>query len=175
MRKTEREDLAEAMDHMLTLLDRVDRTTEQMQTVLMIREPGSTAAAEAYEGLRKQVIATSTERRQHLVQLAEFETALRNGASISALQALVDGWMQQAGLTRVHKATPEDMDLLFELTEDSGPEFKVTAPAYVDAKSRSVIRTGRGRKVASEGSVASRPETLQTEPAAEAEQDGSVT
>lgn len=168
MRKTEREDLAEAMDHILALLDRVDRTTEQMQTVLMIREPNSTAAAEAYEGLRKQVIATSTERRQHLVQLAEFETALRNGADGSVLQSLVDGWIDQAGLVRVHKASGDEVDLLFELTEDSGPELKVSAPAYVDSKSRSVVKMGRARKVAPGAASRARPATNHTEPAAPA-------
>ena len=170
MRKNERDELAEAVDHMMALLDRVDRTTEQMQTVLMIREPSSTAAAEAYEGLRKQVIATSTARRQHLAQLAEFDTALRNGADAQALRSLVDSWIEQAALARVRTAKDSDIDLLFELTEDTGPVLKVTAPAYVDTKSGSVIRTGRGRKVAP--GAEQRTEAARPSAPAPAEQDG---
>jgi hypothetical protein len=149
MRKHERDDIHEALERLLGMVDRVDRTTELMQTVLMVREPNSTAAAEAYEGLRKQVVATSTERRQHLAQLAEFETTVRNGADAQQLQSLIDGWADQAGLLRATSAATEEVELLFDLTEDLGGALEVTSPAYLDCRTGSVVRKGRGRRIAS--------------------------
>lgn len=148
------DDLNEAMDRLIEMTDRVERTTEQMQTVLMIREPNSTAAAEAYEGLRKQVVATSTERRQHLVQLAEFEHAVRHGADASQLLSLVDGWMQQAGVARVNDASGEEIAIAFDLTEDLGGPLEVTEPAYLDTKTSSIVRKGRARRLAPTASPA---------------------
>lgn len=140
------DDLNEAMDRLISLTDRVDRTTEQMQTVLMIREPNSTAAAEAYEGLRKQVVATATERRQHLVQLAEFEAAVRHGADGNQLLSMIDGWMQQAGLLRLAAIDDEDVAVAFDLTEDGGGPLEIMSPAYVDSRTNAVVRKGRARR-----------------------------
>lgn len=151
------DDLNEAMDRLISLTDRVDRTTEQMQTVLMIREPNSTAAAEAYEGLRKQVVTTATERRQHLVQLAEFEAAVRHGADSNQLLSMIDGWMQQAGLVRVQAVDDDDVAVAFDLTEDGGGPLEVLSPAYIDSRTNSVVRKGRARRTAPTAPTAPAP------------------
>jgi hypothetical protein len=141
------DDLSEAVDHLLSLTDKIDRATEQMQTVLMIREPSSTAAADAYEGLRRQVVATATERRQHLAQLAEFDVALQAGLTTEALGRMVDGWFTQAGLERVSSARDADeADLLFDLLEDEGGPLEVVSPAFVDTKTSAIVRRGRARR-----------------------------
>src|SRR5579885_2330521 len=117
-----------------------------METVLMVREPSSVAAAEAYEGLRKQVVNAVSERLTHLSQLVQLDAALRHGAERDALEKLTDSWFEQASLARIDDANHPERDVLFELVSDHGGLFEVLEPAYVDTLTGRVIRPGRARR-----------------------------
>jgi hypothetical protein len=124
-------------------LDRVERVSEKMELILLVREPSSVPAAEAYEGLRRQVVAMRTERTAHLNQLVEFDAALRDGADQGTLQSMVDSWVAAAGLSRVN-AFDDDSER-FTVLDDQGGEPEIIAPAYVDSASGQTIRPGRVR------------------------------
>ena len=144
MRKRWRQ-LQATLDKVGQHLDQLERRAEKMETILMVREPATSAAADAYEGLRKQVITAVTERLAHLTQLVQFDAALTHGADRDLLSRTVSVWLEQASLARVTDARP-GQDLLFELVEDLGGPLEVLEPAYVDSVTGRVIRPGQARR-----------------------------
>jgi hypothetical protein len=141
-------ELWKVIDRISGQLDQLDRRTEKMETILMVREPASGAAAEAYDGLRKQIVAAVGERTAHLKQLAQLDAALTAGASADVVAKLVRDFADQAALERVKDAEHPERDLLFETVEDLGGRYEVLEAAYVDAKTGRVIRRGSVRAVA---------------------------
>jgi hypothetical protein len=127
------------------MLDRVDRNIERIEIVTMVREPNTSISADAYDGLRKQVIASAGERAAHLHQLAQFDSALRAGASAEELGRLVREWIGQASLLVV-----EDTDVP-DAFEFVGPAratgVRVSRPAYVDRVSGRIVRKGIAERV----------------------------
>lgn len=117
------------------------RQLDSIYTALVIRDPGTPISAETYEGLRRQVIASAQERLAHLVQLSEFDVAIRSGADRETLARLVDSWLAQAGLEISQDPTH---DLRFEAVTGDGP-WEVALPAYVDSATGRTIRQGRLR------------------------------
>jgi hypothetical protein len=145
---TMRQQLQETLDRVCNLLDQLDRRTEKMETILMVREPASTAAADAYEGLRKQVVSTSTERLTHLAQLVQLDAALSHGADADALGRMVREWAEQASVVTVTDPGAPNGDLLFVMVEDLGGPVEVLEPAYMDGVTGRVIRQGQIRRTA---------------------------
>ncbi len=97
-------ELREAVDRITGQLDQLDRRAEKMEVILMVREPTAGVAAEAYDGLRKQVVAAMTERMAHLQQLVQLDAALTAGADADVIGKLVRGFADQASLGRVTDA-----------------------------------------------------------------------
>ncbi len=145
----------------------LSRQLDSIYTALVIRDPGTPISAETYEGLRRQIIAGAQERLAHLVQLTEFDVAIRSGADAETLGRLVSSWLTQAGVEVV--AEPGD-DLRFEAVSGDGP-WEVALPAYVDVPTGRTIRQGRLQKASGltePGNEESRDGT--TEPVSEPEQ-----
>jgi hypothetical protein len=139
-------ELREAIDRIARQLDLLDRRAEKMEVILMVREPSSGAAAEAYEGLRKQVVTAVTERLAHLSQLVQLDAALSAGSSTESVAKLVRGWLEQASLAQVGDPNHPDRHMLFEMLEDLGGDVQVLEPAYVDTVTGRVIRRGSARR-----------------------------
>jgi hypothetical protein len=139
-------ELGAVMGDIQRTLDQLERRAEKMETILMIREPSSTAAGEAYEGLRKQVVSAVSERLTHLAQLVQLDSALAHGADHRVLRDLVGSWLEQASLVRIRDPEHPQRDTVYELVEDAGGPFEVVDPAYVDAVTNRVIRLGRARR-----------------------------
>lgn len=137
--------LADQLASIHRLVDKLDRSVERIEIVTVVREPNSALAADAYNGLRKQVIAAAGERNAHLYQLAQFDAALRAGATPDELATFVREWMGQASLDVVDD--PDHPDA-FELV---GPEDaagrEVVRPAYVDRVTQRVVRAGVAKRV----------------------------
>ena len=94
-------ELREAVDQIARQLDQLDRRSEKMEVILMVREPTAGVAAEAYDGLRKQVVAAMTERMAHLQQLVQLDAALTAGAD-------ADGWASWCAASPTGLARPGD-------------------------------------------------------------------
>ena len=125
-------------------LSEIARQLDKIEVALIVRDPGTSLSADAYDGLRRQVIAAAQERTAHLVQLALIDEALRDPRDIEGLRTLVEEWMGQAGLTRVDDPSHEQ---LFEVVSGKGSGRELVAPAYVDASSNRIIKQGRARAV----------------------------
>lgn len=132
-RRKEIDEKLVAFEHQLDLI----------YTALIIRDPGTAKSAEAFEGLRKQVIAGATSRHAHVAQLAEFDVALHRGARTSDLLSLTGQWLDQAGVSRIEDPTHREA---FEGTVPPGVEAEVEIPAYVNTLTGQLVRQGRLRE-----------------------------
>ena len=121
-------------------LEEMRRLLDRIESALVVRDPGTALSAHAYEGLRKQVVASATARLQHTAQIAEFDVALRRGATTEDLLIMVDQWLRQAGVERVEDPTTQDV---WEVTLASGVDAVVDVPAYVDGVTMRLVRQGR--------------------------------
>jgi hypothetical protein len=124
------------------LIAKMERQLDLIHTALVVRDPGTSVAAEAYEGLRKQVIAGATARQAHTAQLAEFDVALRRGASTDDLLALSAQWLDQAGIACIEDPTVRDA---FDSSVPPGVVAEVQIPAYVNKVTGQLVRQGRLR------------------------------
>lgn len=124
------------------LIAKMERQLDLIHTALVVRDPGTAVSADAYEGLRKQVIAAATARQAHVAQLAEFDVALHRGASADDLRALVTQWLDQAGVARV-----DDPTILgaFDATVPASVPAEVETPGYVNTMTNQLVRQGRLR------------------------------
>jgi hypothetical protein len=157
---TRQSKIIEQLTEISKALDLLDRRVEKIETVTMVREPSSTAAAEAYDGLRKQVVNAVSDRLNHLSQLVQLDVALNAGAGADQLAKLVDAWFEQAALLRVDDPQHPRRDAVFELVADQGGAYEVLEPAYVDTLTSRVIRLGRARR----SPVAALSPTAETQP-----------
>lgn len=124
------------------LVEKMERRIDLIHTALIVRDPGTSVSVDAYEGLRKQVIAGATSRQAHVAQLAEFDVALRRGASTEDLLALVTQWLDQAGVARIDDPSFREA---FDSAVAPDAAAEVGTPAYVNAVTGQLIRQGRLR------------------------------
>lgn len=134
------------------VLDRIkglERDNELIRTVLMVKEPGTVHAAQAFEGLRKQILAGAAERRSHLAQLVVMSVAVSRATSVDDLRPQVREWMEQAGVGRLDEAPAGEpaRDFFEDIAGDGldGP-LEVVEPAYVDRQTGALLRLGRARR-----------------------------
>jgi hypothetical protein len=143
-------------------LSEIERQLDKVYTALVIRDPGTRMSSEAYDGLRKQVIAASGDRMAHLSQLAELDVALARGASTEDLKALTNQWIQQAGIARIDDPTET---ACFEDTGNPSSEDRVVVlPAYVDNVTSRLIRQGRLASTGGSSSESDGPASLDPAP-----------
>ena len=149
------DDVADVSQRTYALVDKIDRHIEKMELILLVREPTAEPAADAYEGLRKQVAAMSSDRIRLLSHLVHFDAALRNGADAGQLRKMVDSWFEESGLERIEDLSHPDHELLFRRLDQDGAsdaepadeELDVVDPAYRDAGTGRVIREGHVRGI----------------------------
>ena len=134
----------EKIDRMVAEMQELKSNSELLKTILMIREPETVTAANAYEGLRKQIVAAAGERRAHLTQLAQIDTMLHHTSDIDALRRVSTEWMEQAGVARL-ESVPDGIRVedLFEILDQAGDVLRIVQPAYIDEQSGRVLRMGR--------------------------------
>jgi hypothetical protein len=155
MRGREAQALSDRVGAIADLLDQVHRSMERIELVTVIREPNTGMSADAYNGLRKQVIGAMSERMAHLHQLAQFDASLRAGATSEELSALAREWLGQSSLDTIEDLTHEEA---FELV---GPETatgrRILRPAYVDRLTGRVVRAGIAERVDIEEGIEEQP------------------
>ncbi|MFJ3305049.1 hypothetical protein ACIPSA_18380 [Streptomyces sp. NPDC086549] len=138
--------IGDRLTEMIDLVRDVDRRLDKLEVIALVREPAAATSADAYDGLRKQVVASATARWAHLAQLAQLDAALAQGAGQEVIRTLAQGWITQAALERVRDGEHPEADLLFELVEDHGGPLEVLEPAYVDGLTGRLVRQGRARR-----------------------------
>lgn len=129
------------MLHRNKILTEIARRTELIETILLVRDPGATQAAQAYDGLRRAIIDARQTRQQHLVHLAQIDSALQRGQSGADIQLLLRDLLAQASVERTDDPTKTDC---YEI-DGSGDSITVIEAAYIDGITRAVIRQGRAQ------------------------------
>lgn len=139
-------------------LDRIEDRVKTIEVAFLVSGPNNPVVAEAYNGLRQQVVMAAAERRAHLAQLADFAAAIADGATSPELGRLVDEWMRQHSLVAVGPdRAPDAYDVV-----GNGPVLRVERSAYVDAHTGAVVSLGRA--VASRAADEVPPAAALTEP-----------
>lgn len=149
-------DLPSALFEVSERLTKLEHAADLIKTVLMVKEPESIHAANAYEGLRKQVVAASGDRRSHLSQLAAMAVAVARATDVADLRPQVREWLNQAGVVELREL-PEGNRAqdLFEDADggslDGVTALEVIEPAYLDSVTGVMLRLGRARVLAAKG------------------------
>lgn len=158
--------MARAEDLLVDLQERIkglEQQAELIKTVLIVKEPNTVQASQAYDGLRKQVVAAASERRSHLAQLVAMSVAVSRATAVSDLVPQVKEWMEQAGVAPLG-GVPDGNDAshLFEDIGGKGLDgpIEIIEPAYIDVQTGTVLRLGRARLA--EGAEATAPTTRET-------------
>lgn len=142
--------VAEDLRRVLEELAELRHKTELMEMVFVVKEPDTVRAAEAYDGLRKQVIASSNERRAHVTQIVEMAVAVQRATAVSDVAARVTEWAGQLGIVQVAAVPPKShlrFEDLFEVLNDGPGDLVVVEPAYMDSHTGAVVRRGRTQYV----------------------------
>ena len=123
-------------------LDGMDRKLEKLELILTLKDPGSSKAADAYEGLRRQVVASSGERVAHLAHLAQVDSAVQRGEGHDGLRLLLRDLMAQAGVERITDGSRREA---FEIVDGEGDGLEVLQPAYIEPTTGRIVQLGRAR------------------------------
>lgn len=143
------------------------RQLDTIVTALIVSEPRTGLAAEAFDGLRRNVAFAAQERRRQLSQLVAFADAIERGATIDTLRERCEQWCAEAGLRRY--ADPAAQPTWFEVVEGEGPGLELVEPAWIDETNQVLLRQGTARRVpALEPRQVAGPET-EAEPETETE------
>jgi hypothetical protein len=124
------------------LARRLETLNERLRTIevaTLVSGPSNPVVAEAYDGLRKQVIVSASSRRAHLTQLATFADAVESGATNEELSNLVREWMRQHGLRLV---VPIERPDVYDIKGD-GTLLKVIRAGYVDEQTGAIVALGQ--------------------------------
>ncbi|NNN15360.1 MAG: hypothetical protein HKL82_05805 [Acidimicrobiaceae bacterium] len=162
-------DLGESINQIEERLRQIEQQAEMIKTVLMVKEAGAVLAADAYEGLRKQVIASSSERRAHLGQLVAMSVAVSRSDDVADVRSQVKEWLAQSGIREVWEVpTGTTLRDLFELVGGDGDfeqSVEILEPAYIDGQTGVVLRLGRANTVSQEEFTVSSIESSKEGPA----------
>lgn len=134
-------------------LRELEHAADLLKTVLVVREPETVHAANAYEGLRRQVVAAAGERRSHLAQLAAMAVAVSRATAVADLRPQVREWLDQAGVVELRELPPgtRAQDAFEEVgggSLEGVAVLEVLEPAYLDGTTGTVLRLGRARAAA---------------------------
>ncbi len=132
------------LSEMEQMLDRISRSIEKIEVATIVREPSSGVAVDAYDGLRRQVVAAAGERMAHLFQLALFAEAVATNRPVEDLSRLVEEWLVQAGVERV--SDPRD-DKYFDILGGTGSQLRVLRVGYRDQVTGRPIVMGQAERV----------------------------
>lgn len=147
------DEVNETLQRLVDEVAELRHRTEMMQLVFVVKEPDAVRAAEAYDGLRKQIIASSAERRAHLAQVVEMAVTCRRAESVADVSVRVDEWMAQSGIAVIsdpRRPGAANATDLFEIVGDNDGQLTVVEPAYVDGNTGSIVRRGLAERSASQ-------------------------
>jgi hypothetical protein len=141
------------LNDMQNQIDELRKQIAEIHGSLVVRDPGSTMSANAYDGLRKAVMAGAKARTAHLAQLAYLAEAVDRGSDQETMQSQVEEWLLQAGVRQVVDGPAE----FYEVLEGSGEMLQVLSPAWVDEQTGRIVKQGKARRIPAPPRVAPAP------------------
>ena len=131
-------------------LHQIELLLQRLDAAVVVRDPGNARAAEAYEGLRKQIIRSSTNHRAHIAHLLSLSDSLERGAGIELVRDRVNDFLAELGVKYVADySIPE----LFEVAEtvlgeqDGFEILEVAVAEQMDDGNINPIRKGKVRVI----------------------------
>jgi hypothetical protein len=138
-------DTLDRLSQLERAVDQISRSIEKIEVATIVRDPSSRVAVDAYDGLRRQIVAAAGERMAHLHQLARFTEAVAMNKPAAELASLVEEWFVQAGLERV--TDPHEAGY-YDVLGGTGPELRVLRLAYRDTVTGRPVLMGQAERVA---------------------------
>lgn len=129
-------------------LDRIEILLQRLDSAVVVRDPGSARAAEAFDGLRKSVIQASKSHRVHVAHLVALDESIRSGGTLDLVRLRVAEYLRELGVERLE--TPEVLEA-FDVVGDSDGDFEVLEAAIIerfDDGRISVLKVGKARRAA---------------------------
>jgi len=143
---------------------RIHEKVAEIHGALVVREPGNSVSADAYDGLRKVLLQSAKNRRIHIAHLLSLSDSLSRDASMQLIRDRVSDFMTELGVVSWSDTSQPEF---FDVTEGDGPILECIEPAVVERleDGRLVeIRRGTARRLpAPETPATTDPEALPTE------------
>ena len=126
-----------------TLLNQIIVLLERLDASLIVRDPGNSRSAEAFDGLRKSILQSSKNRRMHVSHLLSLSDSIERGADYQLIKDRVSDFMLELGVGRSMDLSNPDF---FEISQGDGDFLECVEPAIVetlDDGSLSLVRLGQ--------------------------------
>ena len=120
-----------------------------LSAALVVREPATATAAQAYDGLRKAVMAGAQARRELLVDLVELTELLDHDVEIEDIRSFVEELRLRAHLAQDGDVAARPAH--FTVLDGVGDTVRVNKVAWVDEQTGALIKRGLAERVASQG------------------------
>lgn len=119
---------------------------QRLDAAVVVRDPGNARSAEAFEGLRKTILAAGKARRAHIAHLLSLSDSIGRGASLETISERISDFLDEIGLRHVTDVTHPEW---FDTTEGEGDSLECLTPAVVDESEigTTLIRAGTARRV----------------------------
>ena len=125
---------------------RIESLLNRLDSAVVVRDPGNTRSAEAYDGLRKQIMQSGKNHRTHMAHLLSLSDSLERGADITLIRDRVNDFMNEIGLQRTSDTSIEN---IFEIVEGEGSGLECIEPAVIellDGGTFAPVRLGKARR-----------------------------
>ena len=115
-----------------------------INTALVVRDPGNARAAEAYEGLRKQLNAGVKSHRSHIGHLVTLSESLNRNADIELIRDRVNDFLQELGVRTIHNYIPQLFEVV-ETVEGNEDDVEIVEPALAEEFEGSLSELRKGK------------------------------
>lgn len=141
-------------------LENIELLLHRIDTAIVIRDPGTSRTAEVFEGLRRQILQSSKNRRAHTAHLVSLAQSVRRGASTELLSDRIDDFLKELG---IEFTSDTSLSEAFEIEEGDGNRLECIEPAVIEILEDGqavVISQGTARRVRDEEPASSPLESV---------------
>lgn len=129
-------------------LVQIQALLERVDAALIVRDPGTTRSAEAFDGLRRQIAYAAKARRSHVSHLLALDESIRTGGNLELIEARLTEYLRELGIERSYETALSDA---FDIAGDSSGEIEVVEPAVIEREEDgriTVLRVGKAIRTA---------------------------
>ena len=145
-------------------LENIEILLQRLEAAVVVRDPGNAHSADAYDGLRKQIIQSGKNHRIHLAHLISLSDSLQRGADLDLITDRVNDFLSELGVMRISDTNYID---LFEVVEGEGSALECIEPAVVeklDNQTLVPIKLGKARRVPGADPIEESPHVFDPNP-----------
>jgi hypothetical protein len=129
-------------------LVQIQALLERIDAALIVRDPGTTRSAEAFDGLRRQIAYAAKARRSHVSHLLALDESIRTGGNIDLIAARLKEYLKELGIERVYDTSLSEA---FDIAGDRSGDTEVVEPAVIEREEDgrvTVLRVGKAIRTA---------------------------